>query len=90
MTKQFFENEIKKMIDDGKCDVDVNGCICYTFKRTVAVHLNCFAVLNCDKIEFDNVVTKIVSLYRHNVYIGLVNVYIGLVNVKDVKNIYCL
>ena len=83
MTKKFFENEIKKMIDDGKCDVDVNGCICYTFKRTVAVHLNCFAVLNCDKIKFDNDRTEIASLFRRGVYFGLADI-------ADIKKIYIL
>ena len=81
MTKKDFENEIKKMIDDGKCDVDANGYISFTFKRTVALKLNCFAVLNCDKIIFDNGRTEILSLHRHGIYFGLVDV-------EDVKDIY--
>ena len=83
MTKKFFENEIKKMIDDGKCDVDVNGYLCFTFKQTVSVQLNCFAVLNCDKIKFDNVGTKIVSLFR-------CGVYFGVVDIADIKDIHIL
>ena len=83
MTKKDFENEIKKMIDDGKCDVDVNGCISFTFNRTVTVKLNCFAVFNCDKIKFDNGRTEIASLYRRGVYFGLVDI-------ADVKDIYIL
>lgn len=83
MTKQDFENEIKKMIDDGKCDVNVNGSISFTFSRTVVVKLNCFALLNCDEIKFDNNRTGILFLYRHGVYFGLVDVK----DVKDVKDI---
>ena len=83
MTKENFENIIRRMIDDGKCDVDVNGCICYKFKRTVTVKLNCIAVLNCDKIKFDNDRNDIFSLYRHGVYFGLVDI-------EDVKDICTL
>lgn len=83
MTKKDFENEIKKMIDDGKCDVNVNGYIRFTFSRTVALKLNCCAVLNCDKIKFDNDRTEILLLYRHGVYFGLVDV-------EDVKDIYMI
>lgn len=82
MTKDF-ENEIKKMIDDGKCDVNVNGYISFTFSRTVVLKLNCFAVLNCDEIKFDNEGTEFLSLYRHGFYFGLVDV-------KDVKDIYMI
>ena len=81
MTKKDFENEIKKMIDDGKCDVDVNGYVSLTFSRTVTLKLNCFAVFNCDKIKFDNDRTEFLSLYRRGVYFGLVNIV-------DVKDIY--
>lgn len=83
MTKKDFENKIKKMIDDGKCDVDVNGYICFEFKRTVTVNLNCFAVLNCDKIKFDNDRTEILSLYRRGIYFGLVDI-------EEVKDIYMI
>ena len=82
MTRNEFENEIRIMIDEGKCDVDENGDICFTLSQTLIITLNCYAIFNSDKITFDKK-NGILSLYRHNVYIGLVVV-------KDVKNIYCL
>lgn len=83
MTKEVFENEIKKMINDGKCDIEVNGYISFTFSRIVALKLKCFAVLNCDEIKFDNVGIEFISLYRHGVYYGVVDV-------KDVEDIYMI
>lgn len=83
MTKKDFDNEIKKMIDDGKCDVNVNGYISFTFSRVVTLKLKCFAVLNCDKIKFDNDRIEFLSLYRHGVYYGVVDV-------EDVENIYMI
>lgn len=83
MTRNEFENEIRRMIDEGKCDVDENGDICFTLSQTLIITLNCYAIFNCDKIKFDNVGTKIVSLFRRGVYIGLANI-------ADIKDIYIL
>ncbi len=80
MTKEIFENEIKKMISEGECDVDVVGRCHITFKRTTVITLNCFAIFNCNEIEITHE-TLTLAFYRRGVYVGLVNL-------KDVKDIY--
>lgn len=82
MTKEVFENEIKKMINESKCDIDVVSRCHIIFKRTTVITLNCFAIFNCDEIVI-NPEPLTLSFYRRGVYVGLVNL-------KDVKNVYMI
>ena len=76
MTRNEFEIEIRKMIDNGENNVEevAIGSVCFTFNKPLAVNLNCNAILTCDKIAFDNYMTDFFSLYRHGVYFGMVDV----------------